>query len=360
MNTVGMLTKQALFAAAGVKQHAELERFLRAIVIDRDSRESFYLKLLDIDRDVYHDTFKAYFEEYSAERKSFQQDYTPDEVSNLLAELTRSDAKGQAGWSGMDPTAGTGSLLIQKWKDDMFQETPWSYAPHNYLYLAQEMADNAIPYLLHNLAIRGMNCVVIHGDTLSGTAKQIYFVQNAKDDYLSFISINVMPHDEIVAEEFGVREWLEDPIDHIEDSLDDVKYIPVLPMRRKALQATSGTVLSKPQNPSLDDYIKVGDVAYVERAKSGKIYPAGTVVVQMSATRGQIGMLTSTGKVAPQYACIYGVRGYTQPYLKLLMQHNAPRYFARVQEGLNLKLEDIEGFPLEHKPDPKQLSLTLV
>lgn len=137
-------------------------------------------------------------------------------------------------WSGADLTAGTGSLLIQKWKDDQLAESPFSYAPHNYLYLAEEMADNVIPYLLHNLALRGMNCIVIHGDTLERTAKQIYFVQNADDNFLGFSDINVMPHTEDVQKQFDISDWVEDAIDHIESGL--VKFEPTwLPMQRKAL-----------------------------------------------------------------------------------------------------------------------------
>ena len=90
-------------------------------------------------------------------------------------------------------------MIIQKWWNDCIRTDIFDYRPHDYVYIAQEYADNAIPYLLHNLAMRGMNCVVIHGDTLERTAKNIYLVQNAKDDFLAFSSINVMPRSETVA-----------------------------------------------------------------------------------------------------------------------------------------------------------------
>jgi len=186
------LGRNEFYEIAGVKQHAEFERFLRDILFKPKEREEFYRKILAINKDVYVDTFRAYFEEYAAERKSNQQDYTPDSVSTLVAKLSRIDSIGP--WTAYDPTAGTGSLLIQKWKDDMFQETPFSYAPHNYFYRADELADNAIPYLLHNLALRGINCAVVHGDALERSVKQIYFIQNSNDDFLGFSDINVMPH----------------------------------------------------------------------------------------------------------------------------------------------------------------------
>ena len=55
-----------------------------------------------------------YFEEYSAERKSNMQDYTPKEVAELLARLTES-AIGDRPITICDGAAGTGSLLIAKW-----------------------------------------------------------------------------------------------------------------------------------------------------------------------------------------------------------------------------------------------------
>lgn len=124
---MGKLGREEFYKIAGVKQHAEFEKYLRDILFKPEERTKFYKAMLAVDTNVYVDSFKAYFEQYAAERKSFQQDYTPDSVSTLVARLSRSDPSG--GWSAYDPTAGTGSLIIQKWKDDLFEENPFSYAP---------------------------------------------------------------------------------------------------------------------------------------------------------------------------------------------------------------------------------------
>lgn len=309
---------------------------------------------------MYVDTFKQYFEEYAAERKSNMQDYTPDSVSRMLATLTRTDIDASNGWSGYDPTAGTGSLIIQKWRDDQLAEWPWTYAPHNYLYMAEEFADNVIPYLLHNLAIRGMNCIVIHGDTLERKTKQIYFVQNSDDDYLHFSDINVMPHLDQVKKEFDVHEWAEDPIDHIESGV--VKYIPALRMRRKKLPVNEDSKPGKyePQK----DQLKLDDIAEVERAKAKKVYPRGTIIIQMSATRGQIGLLTSSGEVGGQYACIQPYEPMVSGFVFYMLKLKAPKHFHRVQQGLNLTLDDIKQIPVvitfsERQKIYEQMSLDL-
>ncbi|HAK1366479.1 TPA: SAM-dependent DNA methyltransferase, partial [Listeria monocytogenes] len=79
--------------------------------------------------------------------------------------------------------------------------------------------DRALPFLLFNLLIRGMNATVIHGDALTREAKQVYFIQNDKDDLLNFSSFNIMPHSETVEKEFNIHKWLEPVIEHIESPL---------------------------------------------------------------------------------------------------------------------------------------------
>lgn len=225
------LGKDELFKIAGVSQFSQFDQFIKDTLFNPERRTQFYKDILNINSDVSVDTFRDYFEEYAAERKSNKQDFTPDSVSELMSKITRNDNSSESGWSGYDPTAGTGSLIIKKWNDDRLAETPFSYAPHNYLYMVEELGDNVIPYLLHNIAIRGMNCIVIHGDTLERNIKQIYFVQNSHDDYMKFSDINVMPHTDKVKDEFNVSNWSEKAIEHVESG--EVAYIPALPMHRE-------------------------------------------------------------------------------------------------------------------------------
>lgn len=356
---MGKLGREEFYRIAGVKQHAEFEKYLRDLLFKPKERSKFYKELLAIDNNVFTDTFRQYFEEYAAERKANQQDYTPDAVSHLVAALSRTDASPKTGWSGYDPTAGTGSLIIQKWSDDMLAETPFSYAPHNYLYMVEEMGDNVIPYLLHNLAIRGMNCIVVHGNTLERNVKQIYFVQNSSDDYLKFSDINVMPHSNQVKEEFDVTSWDEEAIDHIESG--KVAFVPALPMHRKGTKTNYDAPIVPYDIEAEHDKLRLKDVAHVERAKAKKVYPAGTIVIQMSATRGQIGLLKSSGEVETKYAVISSTVG---DFLFYALQVSAPHHFHRVQQGLNLTLQDIETIPvaltLATKPiEYRQTSLDL-
>ncbi len=213
-----LIGKEKLYEITGATSHYEFEEFLRKSLLDKKVRTEFYKKMSEEVFDLSIDSFRGYFEEYAAERKSNQQDYTPQSVAILgaqiieLSESSNISSKYRFG----DVAAGTGALLITAWDSDRKKVSPFNYYPHNYVYYAEEKADNVIPYLLHNLAFRGMNAVVVHGDALERAAKQIYFIQNAVDDPFSYSDINIFKHNEIVKAEFNIKEWLEEEKEHIE------------------------------------------------------------------------------------------------------------------------------------------------
>lgn len=207
-----MLTKDDFYTAANVKQHDEFLSFMKEILFDKPKREEFYLKLLDIDWRLDDDHFKRYFEEYLADRKGFKQDFTPRSVAKIAcANITPSDRM------FLDPTAGTGTMLIEVWDKSRKMQHPFFYNPAEFWFEAGELDNTAVVFLIHNMAIRGMNGVVVHGDALSREVKQIYFIQNAKNNPIAFSSVNVVPHSEQAAKYLNVKKWTEDEINYIED-----------------------------------------------------------------------------------------------------------------------------------------------
>lgn len=212
-----MITQEVFYKLSKTNQHKEFEKFLEEIIFNEEKRKKFYIDLIEEDYAcVRDDIFRQYFEEYSAERKSNQQDYTPEKVSELLQDLTNNDSR-----MSVDYTAGTGTLLCKQWEHDRKKISPFEYYPSNYFYGAWEKADNCIPYLIHNMCIRGVNGYIVHGDTLERNVKQIYFIQNINNDLLGFSNVNVMPHNEEVKDYFRVNNWLEEEIDYKENSFED-------------------------------------------------------------------------------------------------------------------------------------------
>lgn len=92
-------------------------------------------------------------------KNSMQQDYTPPSIAKLVAEL----ADCSSGGTVLDCCAGSGALTIAKHRKD-----------NSLRFVCQELDGNVIPLLLFNLAIRGIEAVVIHGNVLTGECKKIY------------------------------------------------------------------------------------------------------------------------------------------------------------------------------------------
>ncbi|WP_024622622.1 N-6 DNA methylase, partial [Metaclostridioides mangenotii] len=183
------------------------------IIFDKEKREILFKKFLKEEKRIDFDWFAQCFEEEHADRKTKKQDFTPGQVTKLIEQLVGNTN------STLDVCAGTGGIVIQKWYQDMIHVSPFEYYPSNYFYQCEELSDRALPFLLFNLCIRGMNAIVIHGDSLSREVNNIYFIQNDKNDFLRFSSLNVMPRSQEVEHYFNVKSWKGEPIIHIESEL---------------------------------------------------------------------------------------------------------------------------------------------
>lgn len=199
----------------GIKESYQASDALTKILFDKDRRENLFKAFLDKDCNLDKDWFHVYFEEEHANKLKYAQDFTPDSIALLLSRLI-----GDKSGMRMDVASGTGSLVIKKWHEDCLAHSPFDFRPSMYFYHCEELSDRAMPFLLFNLMIRGMNAVVIHGDTLTREAKQVFFIQNDSDDFMKFSNINVMPHSTNVEQELDIRKWVEPEINHIESSFD--------------------------------------------------------------------------------------------------------------------------------------------
>lgn len=170
------------------------------IIYDRSLRESKMRELLELFKgDVSFDWFREYYEEEQAERKSKKQDFTPQELTELLNRLG-----GNANRS-YDVCCGTGGITITKWNMDRLKHSPFEYRPSQYLYFCDDLSDKTIPFLLFNLAVRGANAIVRQVDVLTLNCKGVWFVFNERDDILGFSTINLFPYSEKVEQVFGVK-----------------------------------------------------------------------------------------------------------------------------------------------------------
>ena len=106
----------------------------------------------------------------------------------------------------------------------------------------------------------------------------------------------------------------------------------------------------------MDNYKKYRliDIADIERARNGQIYPKGTVFIQVSATNGQIKMLDQAGPIETKYATIIPKQYIYPPYFKLALERMVPEFLSRYKSTLNIQMDDFKFFEVYIHEDPKR------
>lgn len=74
----------------------------------------------------------------------------------------------------------------------------------------------------------------------------------------------------------------------------------------------------------------------IERAKKGKIYPADCVLIQVSATKGQLVYLDKPSEVESMYA-VMQPKGIYGNYLYHILTDAMPEFLDKYQTGLNIQ-----------------------
>ena len=245
----------------GITESYQAPQALLAVLYDREKREQLMRDVLAaVDYDVDDDFFRDYFQEEHADRKTKKQDFTPTSISRLTRALV-----GDTGGSFYEGCAGTGSMTIAAWDADRKQHSPFDYRPSWYFYVCEELSERAIPFLVFNLAIRGMNAVVTHCDVLRREAYGVFYVQNDNDNHLGFSSVNILPKSEAVAnaglylplkwsDKITYEPLLESPADY--ESLP--MFAEDLPPRGSISECTFAVyAMCGVKHPELDNYLEV-------------------------------------------------------------------------------------------------------
>nr|DAW37403.1 MAG TPA: N-6 DNA Methylase [Caudoviricetes sp.] len=174
---------------------------MNIVMGDRERRDAVYRELLSVNRyDMSFDWFRQLYEEEFAQRKKQKQDFTPVEVSEIVAKIALPTVG-----TIHEPTAGTGGLIISAWWEQCRRAIPWDYYPSQHMISVWELSDRAIPLLLLNLSIRGIMGYVYHGDVLEGSVKARYILLNRSDDALGFSDVVKAEAGDIIVEQLNER-----------------------------------------------------------------------------------------------------------------------------------------------------------
>lgn len=88
----------------------------------------------------------------------------------------------------------------------------------------------------------------------------------------------------------------------------------------------------------LNDYrtVFISEFCDFERAKKGKVYPAGSICVQVSATKGQTAYLEKDQEVDSKYCVFTFKKDCCTRYIYIVFCQALPEFLHRVQTGLNI------------------------
>ncbi len=184
-----MLKTEAINEVLNISESYKAPQTMMDIILDEVERVCIFNQFLSLESDLSYEWFQGYFENEHSDRKVKKQDFTPQSVSKLLACLVGHQDR------YFEATAGTGGIMIQFWNNNP-----------KALFHVEELSDRAIPFLLFNMAIRGMNGICFHGDSIERTAKNVYFIRN--ENFGKFSEVIVMPKTEILKAEFNIKEFI--------------------------------------------------------------------------------------------------------------------------------------------------------
>lgn len=182
------------------------ERIMEILLGDKKKRMEVFNQFGEaFNYDFSCDWFHEYFEDEHADRKEKKQDFTPMPVAKLLTKIAYFDNKDVHTY--FECASGTGGIVIADWWQ-IIQKHPLAfltYKPSTDYFFLEELSDRAIPFLLLNLMIRGVNATIIHGDSLERTCKGVFYLVNESDTYMDYSSLNIMPYSSDVEEYFKIK-----------------------------------------------------------------------------------------------------------------------------------------------------------
>lgn len=105
------------------------------------------------------------------------------------------------------------------------------------------------------------------------------------------------------------------------------------------------------------------DLATFERVKKGKIYEAGTVYIQLSATDGKVRYLTENKELETKYGVFIPKSEYIgSRYLYYMLDFEMEAFLARYQNGMNINPDIFKYLQVTYYPEfkfQKELAMTL-
>lgn len=144
-----------------IKEAHELPSRMMAVLFSSSLLAEKIVAYKNLFPDLHHDFLRDYFQQAQAERSVLKQDYTPESLCKLMAQMVDKAER------IADLCAGTGSLTLAAW--NLYPESE---------FVLYEVSSASMPFLLFNLAVRNVHATVVHGDLLTEEVQHVYRIED--------------------------------------------------------------------------------------------------------------------------------------------------------------------------------------
>lgn len=166
-----MTILQRIMEELHIREVHEIPTALTKTLLDSNSCS----KLLKSIQPYYsYEALLAEFEEHSADRKNYMQDYTPQCVLDIMGGIT-------PGGDVRDVCAGIGGLSLAKFKSD-----------NTVTLRLEEYSKNAIAFMLLNLLIANIDAEVVEKNVLTGEELAYYKVESAASGFGQVANVDML------------------------------------------------------------------------------------------------------------------------------------------------------------------------
>ena len=200
-----MLTNDQINQILEVNDSYKQPAKLLKLMLDEKTRVETFKKFFELETDMSFEWFQEAYEIEHAERKDKKQDFTPRSIGKILNAIAQQESTHKY----YEVAAGNGGILIQAWQKHRINSDFWGYNPMEYWYQVEELSDRSLPFLIFNMSIRGMNGVILHGDSLTREFCDVYFIRNMSSQYGPFSEVIVMPKKKTLMQDLDIRKWVD-------------------------------------------------------------------------------------------------------------------------------------------------------
>lgn len=185
-----MTILQRIMEELNIREMHEIPTALTKVLLNSNSCSEL---LKSIQPYYSYEALLAEFEEHSADRKNYMQDYTPQCVLDIIGGIT-------SGGDVRDVCAGIGGLSLAKFKSD-----------NTVTLRLEEYSKNAIAFMLLNLLIANIDAEVVEKNVLTGEELAYYKVESAASGFGQVSKVDMLEskkYDTVISNPPYSQSWI--------------------------------------------------------------------------------------------------------------------------------------------------------